>query len=196
MDRAEATLEALFAAAPIRSLTLVGSELRPWYEDDDPGHARHARLLVALLDRPCVAAVRDLDLMCYPLAAAAGARALAATPHLAGLRGLCLAAKGLGDEVVAALGEGPSLRALRRLDLDSNNIGDGGARALAASQALSSIQRLLLKFNAIGDDGAAARAASPHLAGLRHLDLRGNRGIGLRGAEAVRRRWPTARLDF
>ena len=112
-----------------------------------------------------------------------GARALAGSPHVAGLRTLVLPCHRLGPSGTRALVESPHLAALEDLDLGSNGIGDQGARALAAAAGLQTLRGLDLWANGITAEGARALARSPHLAGLTRLDLACN-AIGASGARA------------
>src|SRR5262249_46004686 len=64
---------------------------------------------------------------------AAGAVALAGSPHLGRLTSLNLRSNAIGDAGAAALAASPHLARLTSLDLGSSGIGDAGAAALAAS---------------------------------------------------------------
>ena len=94
----------------------------------------------------------------------AGAEAIAASPHLTGLRDLFLVGCGIGDAGAAALADSPNAARLRTLNLGLNNLTDAAALALAKS---------------------------PHLDGLRAgwLHLGGNRGITPAGVDALRDRF-------
>ena len=113
-----------------------------------------------------------------------GARALAGSPYLAGLRTLFLPCNRLGPSGTRALVESPHLAALEVLGLGLNGIGDYGAQALAAAAGLRMLRRLDLWGNGITADGARALARSPHLAGLTTFDLVNN-PIGAAGARAL-----------
>jgi uncharacterized protein (TIGR02996 family) len=119
---------------------------------------------------------------------AAGAAALAASPHLARLSSLHLKFTAIGAAGAQALAASAHLARLTALDLTGNAIGAAGAEALASSGHLARLTALDLGGNAIGAAGAAALAASPHLAGLTSLDL-GDNPIGAAGARALRRRF-------
>src|SRR5262249_32465343 len=130
-----------------------------------------------LLDSPHLVNLRVLSVQCLKLTDAdAGAAAVAAWPHLAGLDTLMLRV-GISDAGAAALAASRAARGLRGLGLSDNRITDAGAAALAASPHLAGLRMLGLTGNAIGDDGARALAASPHLSGLEKLALKG-RGLG------------------
>lgn len=136
---------------------------------------------------------------------------LAATPKLAGLRGLGFERTWLAHRA-AMLADSAHLASLRRLDLRNNGIGTAALAELAHSGALPSLRQLALGRNtALRDDGmrilldsplaeqlrdvdlsgcrltdASVRrlATSPWLARLELLDLRGN-SISLAGYEAL-----------
>ena len=103
-----------------------------------------------------------------------GAEALAASPHLAGLRELFLNRTNLGPLGMKALVSSPNLSQLRTLDVGNNHIGDGGVQALAAFPHLANLTTLLLGTNGISDLSMAALVRSPHLFRLRNLDLSEN----------------------
>jgi uncharacterized protein (TIGR02996 family) len=106
---------------------------------------------------------------------AAGAEALASSPHLASaLSSLDLALNRVLEPGARALAESPRLVNLTSLDLWGNDIGDGGAQALAESPYLGNLISLNLERNRIGDAAARALAESPHLRNLTSLNLRGN----------------------
>jgi uncharacterized protein (TIGR02996 family) len=91
----------------------------------------------------------------------AGARALAASPTLAGLTTLILSGNGIGPAGARALAASPNLSGLTTLNLSGNGIGDGdgGAEALAASERLTRLTALDLSWNDIGDAGEQALRA-------------------------------------
>src|SRR5262245_5363049 len=112
--------DTLFAAAPVRSLTLAG------LSDDD---------VARLVGLPQLAALTTLELtppdpranlqLFYPVSVGdAGAVALASCPHLANLRVLRLPFNHLGDEGARALLASPHLGRLRGLHLYGNLISD------------------------------------------------------------------------
>jgi uncharacterized protein (TIGR02996 family) len=147
-----------------------------------------------LLASPHLVNLRVLSVQCLKLTDAdAGAAAVAAWPHLAGLDTLMLRV-GISDAGAAALAASPAARGLRRLGLSDNKITGVGAAALAASPSLAGLRVLGLTGNAIGDAGALALAASPHLSGLEKLALKG-RGLGPAAVDALRQRFG-ARLDL
>jgi uncharacterized protein (TIGR02996 family) len=113
-----------------------------------------------------------------------GARALAAAPWLAALDDLSLIDNGLTAEGVRSLAAAPSPLRLISLSLDNNPIGDEGAEAIAACRDLARLTYLGLKRCDLGPGGVAALAASPHLAGLTHLRLSSNR-LGDDAVEAL-----------
>lgn len=108
----------------------------------------------------------------------AGAQALAASAASESLRTLSLRFAGIGPTGAAALAASPHLAALSALDLEGNDIGDDGAQALASSSALPALRSLRLGHTGFGERGLAARNS-----------------IGPRGATAIARSKPLARLD-
>jgi uncharacterized protein (TIGR02996 family) len=92
-----------------------------------------------------------------------------------GLGVVCLRAAD-ADRVAAAraLAGSPHVAGLKSLDLFRNHVGDAGARALAESPHLANLADLDLFENEITDAGSQALLNSPHLAGLRRLNLSGN----------------------
>jgi uncharacterized protein (TIGR02996 family) len=83
----------------------------------------------------------------------AGMKALAESPHAAGLRYLALSGGGYSAET---------------------RLGPKGVQMLARSANLSGLTALVLTGQEIGLGGVQALADSPHLGNLRHLDLSGN----------------------
>jgi hypothetical protein len=122
---------------------------------------------------------------------AAGAAALAASPHLAGLRSLGLAGNfAFGDAGLAALLAGPALRGLTSLDLRWAGLTAEGARALASSPWSASLRTLRLDVEC-----SRSLPASASLASLHKLEVHGmtgaddDRALGERfGAVLVLRR--------
>ena len=94
---------------------------------------------------------------------------MAASPHLAELRMLCLILNGMSPDGVAAL-VGGGLPSLEVLSVWANPLGDVGAKAIAAGCRLAGLRVLKLSRCGIGDAGAVALAESPALAGLIGLD--------------------------
>ena len=92
-----------------------------------------------------------------------------------GLGVVCLRAAD-ADRVAAAraLARSPHVAGLKSLLLSRNHVGDAGARALAGSTHLANLADLDLFENEITDAGSQALLDSPHLAGLRRLNLSGN----------------------
>jgi uncharacterized protein (TIGR02996 family) len=83
----------------------------------------------------------------------AGAKALAGSPHVVGLRYLAVSGGGYSAET---------------------RLGPKGTQVLAASANLAGLTALVVTGQEIGLGGMQALADSPHLTGLRHLDLSGN----------------------
>ncbi len=119
-------------------------------------------------------------------------RVLARSPLARGLTRLGLAGSGeMTDAGARALAASPALAGMVWLDLSQSQVGDGGARALAESSHLGRLASLVLRDNHIGEDGALALADSPHLTRLRRLDLSGNR-VGDGAQQALRDRFGDA----
>ena len=119
---------------------------------------------------------------------AAGAQALADSPHLLRLTRLSFGSappsggyggNAVGDGGARAIAAAPALAQLTELDLSFNRIGDAGARALAASPQLARLTLLDLGDNQIGEAGVQALIDSPHLTHLATLGLRNNPGSGV-----------------
>ncbi|MDF2705471.1 MAG: hypothetical protein K0R62_1123 [Nonomuraea muscovyensis] len=121
-----------------------------------------AAIVAALrLDR-----LRALDLR-YCRLGDAGLAALAASPHLGGLRRLHLQRNGVTAEGVRSLHRFPELT---ELDLRYNDIGETGAEALLAAPFAGSLTRLWLYDSDVGQDGVRKLAHAAHLpSGLRGL---------------------------
>jgi len=159
---------ALFRAAPIRHLQVD-------FELPTPGTMKK------LAAWPLLRRLRALsmDYRSYrPGIGDPAARALAASPHLGGLRELSLVSDDITQAGVRELLAAPWLSGLRRLDLTYNPIGDEGTALIAASPAVGGLEELLLRRTEAGNRSARAFAESPSPGGLRLLDLSGNHGIG------------------
>jgi hypothetical protein len=98
--------------------------------------------LQVILTRPPASAdalrVQNLDLGGNDLGDA-GARVLAACPHVAGLRSVRLVGCGIGDDGARALAESPHLDRLNSLDLGNNPLGDPGLRPFLEPSRLRSL---------------------------------------------------------
>jgi uncharacterized protein (TIGR02996 family) len=132
---------------------------------DPVGSYDSGRALAACLG---MSFVRSLSLPHVALSLA-GLWDLARSPHLGGLRRLCLYSVQLGDEAVEAVLAGQWR--LERLDLSNTRTTKAGAKLLAGSPAAAGLTSLDLMDNDLGDEGVAALAASPHLANLVSLNL-------------------------
>jgi uncharacterized protein (TIGR02996 family) len=75
---------------------------------------------------------------------------------------------------IAALAASPLLAGMRGLDLHWSNLGDRGITLLAASPHLGRLNRLILRHTEAGIDGLRALARSSQLKALSALDLAGN----------------------
>src|SRR5262249_9783835 len=89
-----------------------------------------------------------------------GAAALAASPHLAGLRRLDLRANEVGDAGVEDLAGSPNFPALQSLDVSTNRLSAAGIAALARSPLAARLKELALGHDHGGDAEAAAVAAA------------------------------------
>jgi uncharacterized protein (TIGR02996 family) len=105
---------------------------------------------------------------------ASGVRALARSPHLAGLRRLNIDAEG-GGPCLPALLEAPWLASLRELRFSCEGIDDDDLKALAANPAVSRLRVLHLGPQPITRAGTEALANSPHLGGLLSLNVSSHR---------------------
>ncbi|MCU0702651.1 MAG: TIGR02996 domain-containing protein [Fimbriiglobus sp.] len=102
-------------------------------------------------------------------------RNLFASPLVANLTRLALAADRMDPETTAALVSSPHLTRLRSLDLSQNALGLAGVRVLAAARTLGDLRELNLSDNGISASGGQVVARAPWLAGLRVLNLSRNR---------------------
>lgn len=106
----------------------------------------NASSLQAILHRPAHAEampvrLRELDLSFNELGDA-GARVLAACPHLSQLEVLRLGNCAIGDDGTRALANSPFLNQVAELNLENNPIGDSGFRAFLDSPHWRSLRRL------------------------------------------------------
>jgi uncharacterized protein (TIGR02996 family) len=108
----------------------------------------------------------------------AGARALAASPHLADLNALHLDYQDIGDEGAHALAGSPYLSRLTTLSLVHTGVGDPGVRAVVQSPTLAGLEVLDLDQNRLGDDALCALAGWPALARHKALKLSCRRRYG------------------
>ncbi len=131
-------------------------------------------------------------------------RALATSPHLAGLRTLRAPVDGIGGGIVRVLREGVPFTALEDLDLTQQDdydayvndasIDEPGIEALAAWPGLAGLRSLTLTGNGIGAPGLEMLLRSPLVVGLKTLRLRriGLHGDGARAFHVAR---PALRLE-
>ena len=87
--------------------------------------------------------------------------ALAASPHLARLHGLCFPHSALSADDLEALVASPFLTNLQHLCLDGNPLGPSGARRLAASARLPRLIYLGLQGTHLGATGVEASGCLP-----------------------------------
>jgi uncharacterized protein (TIGR02996 family) len=159
----------LFAAAPVRRLHIGNIDSRT---------AHH------LAGSSWLGQLEELNLRNAPLLGVGGVRALARSPHLAGLRVLLLHYGALGNEAIARLAESTRLAGLVELYLSGNDLADAGAIALGQSAAFPRLTDLDLRDNQIGDAGAQALAHHAAGASISTLYLVNNH-IHTEGAEAL-----------
>lgn len=131
---------------------------------------------------------RLTSLVCRGELSEVGARALAGSAHLRGLRVLDLAGTRIGGPGCSALAESTQI-APKVMALNTIGAGDDGAEALAVGPALRQCRRLLLARNRIGERGGEALASSAVLGSLQHLGLTGNAELGAGTRHALRARW-------
>ncbi len=112
--------------------------------------------------------IQDIDGRLSP----EGARSLANSPQLGGLRHLYLIDHPIGDDGARAIAESPCLRSLESLELSGAGIGPTGVIALASSPNLASMRTIHLIGCEITLDAAHKLAASPYLGNLKRLLLR------------------------
>jgi uncharacterized protein (TIGR02996 family) len=102
-----------------------------------------------------------------------GARAIAASGHLAQLVLLNCSYNPIEDLGLQALASSARLRKLRDLSLSHCGIGPSGIRALGRSVLLEQLRELHLGNNPLGNEGVRALTRAPGLASLTVLDLQG-----------------------
>jgi uncharacterized protein (TIGR02996 family) len=154
-----AVAEHIFPVVPVRCLRFKKLTAR-----DSP----------AVMESPHLARVSWLNLRGCIGIRPPGARALAASAHLARLTTLDLTRNYIGPTGAEALAASPHLTRLTTLELTRNAIETAGAQALAGWPGLATVSRLTLGINKIRTEGIRALAASPHVARLRSLELRLN----------------------
>lgn len=165
----------VFAVTPLNSVTLVerGAALMTRREPALPYNARYD-CVEALAGSPEIARLRGLCLdRC--LLDETDIAILAGSPHLSELRRLSLARNDLADEGTAALATSRSMKSLEVLDLSWNEVKNQGIEALAASPLAENLVSLVLTGNHLRVSGARALVRSKGLGRLTHLDIRGNR---------------------
>ncbi|HJZ54542.1 MAG TPA: TIGR02996 domain-containing protein [Gemmataceae bacterium] len=135
----------------------------------------------AMVTRPGFRRIRSLDLFMTGITLA-GVRAVAESPHAAGLERLRLGAPDWtvrwdeSNDVAAtamaeAVANSPHLARLKELDLSWRRIGLEGLKAIARSPHLKSLRRLSLRRCAFPAPAAKVVAESPNLKGLYLLEL-------------------------
>jgi uncharacterized protein (TIGR02996 family) len=164
-----AQAEAMFAAAPVRSLRIGRI---------DTFGAR------ALARAPHLARLLELNLGNNPGLGRAGVAYLAGSPFLEHLTALLLHCSSLGDEAVVCLAGSPHLDGLRELYLSGNEVGDDGTVALGWSGNLAGLTDLDLRDNQVGDVGARALAQDGQHERLETLWLVNNQ-VGADGAKGL-----------
>ena len=91
---------------------------------------------------PAAVRLTDLDLSHNETMGDAGARVLAACPHLANLTALRLANCGIGDDGARALANSPHLDRVAALDVENNPIDDSGFRAFLDTKHWRALRKL------------------------------------------------------
>lgn len=168
--------DALFAAAPVRALTLNETAQRV-HKLAECLALRHVADLTVGGNR---GGVEELRLWL-------------ASPHLAGLRALRYSLSDFRDDGARLLARWPALARLTKLDLALNDIGPAGIEALVNSPNAAGLRELRLSNNELGPRGARVVARSPLADRLTVLDLCANR-IGSAGLSAVLAAdWPALR---
>lgn len=138
-----------------------------------------------LLQSGALASLAHLDLSKNPQLGDAEAEAMAACPGLRRIRSLDLFGSGVTARGVRAIAESPHAAGLEKLrvgacdfygvptnrDLGGNPDHAAMAVAVGTSPHLSNLKELDLAWRRIGADGLAALAGSPHLTNLRRLRL-------------------------
>jgi hypothetical protein len=147
-------------ARSVRYLTLNLNNLQP-------------KLATEIFAMPILASLEGLSLK--GTWGTAGAKALAASPHLGNLHTLDLAYCGIGPAGVAAVLGSSRFPRVSELDLSGNPVGFDGAMAISALTRLSPTLRVLHLGDAELHDGAVAVLGNtPAFAGLAELWLNGN----------------------
>jgi Ran GTPase-activating protein (RanGAP) involved in mRNA processing and transport len=149
--------------AALRLTTLTSLEVGDYDHDLDPT----AR---SIAQNAALANLRTLK-MTGPMSAA-GARALASSPHLAHLTELSLQENTMGHRGALALANSPHLKNLKELHLALCQLGPRSVELLAASANMARLEKLDLHAR-IGARGARALADSTHLKHLKELRLAG-----------------------
>jgi uncharacterized protein (TIGR02996 family) len=153
----------LFAAAPLRGLSLADAE------EENSGEVH------ALAECPHLARLEWLDFYSYESGVGPGGlRALLTSPHLTGLKGLTLGDADATPAVAEALADTPprcTLTTLRLWGFMEADLGDAGAARLAETPHLGGLSELDLMHVQLGSRGAEALASSPHLTRLTRLSL-------------------------
>jgi uncharacterized protein (TIGR02996 family) len=114
----------------------------------------------------------------------AGAEALAHSAALPGLTGLGLVGQAANAEALRALVAPKGLSRLESVNLSANRVGDARLRRLLKAPWAGQLKELRLVSNQIRDGGAKEIAACAALSGLRHLDLACNQ-FGDEGARTL-----------
>jgi uncharacterized protein (TIGR02996 family) len=114
-----------------------------------------------------------------------GLRRLVASPHMAGLKALCLPGNSLGNAGILALIRAASLSGLEELDLSGQGVSEAynddpiirvrGMESLAGWTGLAGVRSLTLSKNELGRAGLRTLLRSKHTGALKELTLRGGR---------------------
>jgi uncharacterized protein (TIGR02996 family) len=156
----------------------------------------HNPALVALARSPHLTNLHELDVQSNYDLGPPGARALALSATLSGLRRLSVGYLRFGDSGLSLLAGSPHLTSLTVLRIESNDLSAGGLRALADSRLAGRLTELNLYANSeAGDEGAAALAAWPVGAPLTRLDA-SHLGMQSAGVAALAKAPGLAGLTF
>jgi uncharacterized protein (TIGR02996 family) len=135
------------------------------------GMARSLHVVRALAESPWLSRIRSLEMFNGHIAGALVLRAVAASPHIAGLTSLYAGQCALGDGVVRLVAASPHLASLRHLDVRHNSITSAGVRALIGSAHRRATRSLSLCANRVSADDVVALLESSGWPALADLDL-------------------------
>jgi uncharacterized protein (TIGR02996 family) len=132
---------------------------------------------------PQLGRLSTLDLVSLDLLETEQLLTLLRSPHLGGIKRLCLCLDNL-EEGVQVLAESESLTSLSELLIHGGSFCSEGAALLAGSELLNQLRGLAIYEDDLGVEFVEALAASPYVSGLSELDLNLTR-LGDDGAMAL-----------